>query len=411
MDIKLREQRVQIEKEYLGLILHRPDIIDLLQIKPKYLIDKEVAKLLQYSIETYTNNGMIHPVQILELHKDFNIILYTEIYTNTDDFPNSWKVKLEYYEDFILKAYKEDTITSLNLKLDRGEINYNDFVEEVKKLDELQLIKKTKYLDEKEIIPNIDTQKIGIYINNYKKLNDVLNLVQGDFLIVGATTGGGKSGFLLNLMNGLMGRYQCIYFNMEMSKSTIYKRMISINTGVPINDITNPKSEYQQNVINNSITRIAEAKVIIEHEAADINSIKKIVSQFKDEDKHTIIFIDHIGLTKCDDKKSIYEATTHVVKQLRQLCVKYNCTIIAASQMNRSAYGSNELTLNMLKDSGEVENSSSKTLLLYLAEDESKENVKPRMVVDVAKNRDGKTGIIYMEYDKTKQIFKEEREW
>jgi hypothetical protein len=411
MENRVREQRVQIEMEYLGLILHRPDIIDLLQIKPKYLIDKEVAKLLQYSIESYTNNGMIHPVQILELHKDFNMLLYTEIYTNSDDFPNSWKVKLEYYEDFILKAYKEDTISSLNLKLDRGEINYNDFVEEVKKLDELQLIKKTKYLDEQEIIPNIDTQKIGIYINNYKKLNDVLNLVQGDFLIVGATTGGGKSGFLLNLMNGLMGRYQCIYFNMEMSKSTIYKRMISINTGVPINDITEPKSVHQQNVINNAISRIAKAKVIIEHEAADINSIKKIVSQFKDDDKHTIIFIDHIGLTKCDDKKSIYEATTHVVKQLRQLCVKYNCTIIAASQMNRSAYGSNELTLNMLKDSGEVENSSSKTLLLYLAEDESKENVKPRMVVDVAKNRDGKTGIIYMEYDKTKQIFKEEREW
>lgn len=411
MNVKLREQRVQIEMEYLGLILHRPDVIDLLQIKPKYLIDKEVAKLLQYSIEAYTNNGLIHPVQILELHEDFNVLLFTEIYTNTDDFQNSWKVKLEYYEDFILKAYKEDTISSLNLKLERGEMNYNDFVEEVKKLDELQLIKKTKYLDEQEIIPNIDTQKIGIYINNYKKLNDVLNLVQGDFLIVGATTGGGKSGFLLNLMNGLMGRYQCIYFNMEMSKSTIYKRMISINTGVPVNDITEPKSVHQQNVINNAISRISKAKVIIEHEAADINSIKKIVSQFKDEEKHTIIFIDHIGLTKCDDRKSIYEATTHVVKQLRQLCVKYNCTIIAASQMNRSAYGSNELTLNMLKDSGEVENSSSKTLLLYLAENESKENVKPRMVVDVAKNRDGKTGIIYMEYDKTKQIFKEEREW
>lgn len=411
MENRVRGQRVQIEKEYLGLILHRPEVVELIQIKPEYLVDKDVAKLMQYSIEAYSIHGMIHYVQMLELHKDFDILLYTEIYTNTDDFEKSWKVKLEYYEDFILKAYKEDTISSLNLKLDRGEMKYNDFVEEVKRIDELQLVKKTKYLDEKEIIPNIDTQKIGIYINNYKKLNDVLNLVQGDFLIVGATTGGGKSGFLLNLMNGLMGRYQCIYFNMEMSKSTIYKRMISINSGVPINDITEPKSEYQQSVINKAITRIAEAKVIIEHEATDINSIKKIVSQFKDEDKHTIIFIDHIGLTKCDDRKSIYEATTHVVKQLRQLCVKYNCTIIGASQMNRSAYGSNELTLNMLKDSGEVENSSSKTLLLYLAEDESKENIKPRMVVDVAKNRDGKTGIIYMEYDKTKQIFKEEREW
>ena len=95
------------------------------------------------------------------------------------------------------------------------------------------------------------------------------------------------------------------------------------------------------------------------------------------------------------------------MKELRQICVKYNCTIIAASQMNRSAYGSNELTLNMLKDSGEVENSASKILLIYMPEDESKESIEPRMIVDVAKNREGATGIIMMKYDKTKQIFKE----
>ena len=144
MENRVREQRVQIEMEYLGLILHRPDIIELLQIKPKYLIDKEVAKIMQYCIEVYSNCGMIHPVKMLELHNDFNMLLYTEIYTNTDDFPSSWKTKLEYYEDFILKAYKEDVISSLNLKLDRGEMNYEAFVEEVIKLDELQLIKKTK---------------------------------------------------------------------------------------------------------------------------------------------------------------------------------------------------------------------------------------------------------------------------
>lgn len=411
MKNRVRENRNGIEREYLALIVNKPEIVDLLQLKPKYLMNVEHAKLMQYCVESYKNFGMIHPVKMLEIHNDFNLDLFSDISINEIFFANAWREKLNYFEEFILKAYKEDVIASLNLKLDRGEITYEEFMEEVKGIDDLQIVKKTRYLDENEIKPNIDTKKIGININNYTKLNDVLGLVQGDFVIVGATTGGGKSGFLLNLMNGLMDNFQCIYFNMEMSKSTIYKRMIAINSGVPVNDVTHPKSNYQQSVIDNAVKNISKAKVIVEHEAVDINSIRNIVSQFKDDDRHTIIFIDHIGLTKSDEKKNIYEATTHVMKQLRQMCVKYNCTIIAASQMNRSAYGSNELTLNMLKDSGEVENSASKILLLYLAEGEDKEYEKPRMIADIAKNRDGKTGLVYMEYDKTKQVFKEERKF
>ena len=37
----------------------------------------------------------------------------------------------------------------------------------------------------------------------------------------------------------------------------------------------------------------------------------------KDEKKHTILFIDHLGLTKVDDKRNLYEQTTEVAKELR----------------------------------------------------------------------------------------------
>ena len=85
------------------------------------------------------------------------------------------------------------------------------------------------------------------------------------------------------------------------------------------------------------------------------------------------------------------------------MCLEYDCTIISASQLNRSAY-SNELSISMLKDSGEIENSSSKTMLINRFKDD-----QPITEIDleVAKNRDGLTGIIIMKYDKTKQIFKE----
>mgnify|MGYP006068097925 FL=1 len=118
------------------------------------------------------------------------------------------------------------------------------------------------------------------------------------------------------------------------------------------------------------------------------------------------MFVDHLGLTRADNTKSLYEQATEVAKQLRQMCLEYDCTIISASQLNRGAYQSEEPTLSMLKDSGELENSASKVILLYKA-DKNENRAISKMKVDIVKNRDGVTGYLEMEYDKTKQKFRE----
>ena len=64
----------------------------------------------------------------------------------------------------------------------------------------------------------------------------------------------------------------------------------------------------------------------------------------------------------------------------------------------------------MLKDSGELENSASKVLLLYKDKKAGKEDLMQDMKFDVAKNRDGYTGIINAVYDKEKQIFRERKD-
>ena len=276
----------------------------------------------------------------------------------------------------------------------------------IKKLSDIELIRTTPILSSSEILENINEEKSRIVIKNFLNLNDKLRLVQGDFLIIGATTGAGKSGFLLNLMNSLMDNYQCIYFNMEMSKSTIYKRIVSIRADIPINYVNNP-TEYQKKIINEKIKEIENNKIIVEHKSNDVKSIKNLLIKVKDKNKHTILFIDHLGLTKIDDKKNLYEQTTEVAKELRQISLEYDCTIIGASQLNRGAYNSEEITLSMLKDSGELENSASKVILMYRDRNSNKEDSECIMNIEIAKNRDGITGIIRMNYNKTKQIFKE----
>lgn len=405
-----QDNREEIEKELLALILNKCEVIDSLQIKPKALKYKKNQKMLAYAIECYKNHGLINPSKILEVHNDFDIDYYVELLIDTLWHKDSWKEQLDISQESILKFYKEDVANFLNEQLKQKKINYNDFMEKIKKLDELQLLENSTELKKQEIINSINEVKSRINLNKYSKLNNTLKLVQGDFLIIGATTGSGKSGLMINLMSDLMNTYQCIYFNMEMSKSTIYKRIVSVNADLKIEDVENPKSDYQKRLIDETMDKIEKAKIIVEHKATDMQSLKSIVARLKDINRHTIIFIDHIGLVKIEGSKSLYEQATEVAKQLRQLCLDYDCTIISAAQLNRGAYSSDEITLSMLKDSGELENSASKVILLYHDKTSKKEDLISNMILDIAKNRDGYTGIVNVVYEKEKQIFKEKGE-
>ena len=401
------ENREQIEREFLALILNKNEIIDLLQIKPKLLHNPKNQKILQYAIECYKEHKIVLPTEIIKVHKDLDVDYFTELLV--DEFWNAtaWKQQLDLAQDNILKFYKEDVIKKLNNQLSKGIIAYDYFTESIKKLDEIQLLENSVELKKEEILNSINEEKAKININILPKLNNTLKLVQGDFLIIGATTGAGKSGLMINLMGDLMNTFQCIYFNMEMSKSTIYKRIVSVTANIKINDIEHPQTDHQKQVIENALDKIEKAKLIIEHKASDMNMIKSTIAKMKDKNKHTIIFIDHLGLVKIENAKSLYEQATEVAKELRQICLEYDCTIIAASQLNRAAYSTDEISLSMLKDSGELENSASKVVLLYKDKKADKEDLMQNAILDVAKNRDGYTGTIEVIYDKEKQIFKE----
>lgn len=401
------ENRLEVENEFLALILNKNEVIELLQIKPKLLKDKKNKKMLEYAIECYEEHKIVTPVLIAEKHSDFDVEYYIELLSNELWYPSCWKKQLEVAQESILKYYKEDFIKNLNEHLKNGRINYEHFMSQMKQLDNIQLLENAIELNKKEILDSINEEKARINLNKFSKLNNTLKLVQGDFLIIGATTGAGKSGLLINLMADLMNTFQCIYFNMEMSKSTIYKRIVSVNAEIKVNDVEHPKTDYQIKLINEALDKIERAKLIIEHKASDMISIKSTIAKLKDKDRHTVVFIDHLGLVKIDGTRSLYEQATEVAKELRQICLEYDCTIVAASQLNRGAYTSEEITLSMLKDSGELENSASKVVLLYKDKEAQKEDLIQDMIFDVAKNRDGYTGTINAVYDKEKQIFKE----
>ena len=403
-------KRIENENEYLALLLNKNEVIDVTKIEPKYLYDSKNKVLLDSIIKCYKKYGVTDINKMLEINPNLSIDRFAEVFTDTIVYDTNWQEHLRIFEETIVKYYKIDVIKTYNKKLEnnQNDSGYDNYVENIKKLDDIIVSHEIKTISEEELLNNIDDNKTIIGLNSYNKLSKYLKLVQNDFMIIGAMTGTGKSGFMLNLMSDLMFRYQCVYFNLEMSKSTIYKRLISINSGVPL-DAMNEPTEYQRQLIKNAIDDIVRDNIYIDHKANDIKEIKNIISRIKKPDRHTIVFIDHLGLCRCDNNKSLYEQATEVAKELRQICLNYDCTIISASQLNRSAYSSDSLSLSMLKDSGELENSASKVVLLSRSKEDKNnmDNTNCKMDLDIVKNRDGILGSIRLKYDKTKQIFTE----
>jgi len=401
-----RSNREEIENEFMALLLNQEKLLDSIQVKPKYLFKKENQILLQQLLTCWEKNHLINFAELVKIDKNFDFDYYFERRDNTFYYNNASEKQLKLSEESIIKFFKEDIIKDLNNRLNQGQMTYDEFILKMKKLDDIKIVDEIDELTEDEILNNIDEQKT-IEFHKFKKMSYKLKLAQNDLLVIGSMTGTGKTGFMLNLMSDLMENYQCVYFNMEMSKSSIYKRIVAINSGIPVDNINNPETEYQKQIIKNSIKKIAEAGVVIEHRINDIKQIKLMINKIKKRNKHTIIFIDHLGLTKLSGKTSLYEQMTEIMKTLREICLDYDCTIIGASQLNRSAYTSEELSVSMLKDSGELENSARKIILLYRDKESAKEDLNPTMNIDICKNDSGATGKIQMIYHKVKQIFEE----
>lgn len=412
----MTQQEIENEKILLGLLFNYQDVcFDILQIKPFYLQKQLHQHILDSFIKSYENDKTITLGKLSNYNKDVTIDTICDIID--DEYLPVTQIRQHFmnYQCLILDSYKKVVINDLTKKLNAGTIMMDDYLKKMAKIKEIKIKTETLPLTKEEIEENISSKEKSIHLKSFKHLDDLLHLVQGDFLMIGASTGVGKSGLLLNFMNDLMENYQCIYFNMEMSKTTIYKRILSIKSGVPLDQIEPSGREYYDKEyitenVNKAIAEIVKNHIVIEHKATDIEEIKKVLQSTKNDEKHTIVFLDHIGLIRCSTGKSQYEQMTEIAKQLRQLCLDFDCTIISACQLNRASYNAEELSLSMLKDSGELENSSSKVILLYRDKRDKElnpETKSPKMNLEIVKNRDGILGNVTCIYHKEKQVFEE----
>lgn len=387
------------EFEYLALVINYNEFLGRTILKKEYFENKN--KVLFEILKTEYDKNKVLTLAELSNYKNFNIDYYTELMVS-NQYNSSKELQFKILEKKIIEQFKDRALKKV---IEKYNGNQEEFYKLTDKIRELN-IEENEYITSEDMIKTLEEEQSQVKLG-FMDLDNALYISQNDFVIIAGGTGTGKTTFALNLLSNLSKEYQCVYFNMEMSKKTLYKRLSAIETGIHIGKFNNMKSleEKEAKLLYQKVSDIEQRKIILINNSQNIDSIEKTVASVKD-DRKLIVILDHIGLIN-GVGNSLYERMTYIAKKIRGICLDYNCTIFGLCQLSReSQKEERQPKLQDLRDSGEIEQSARKVLMLY-NKDAKKQNEIKDVDVYVAKNDDGSCIVKGFKFDTKKQKFME----
>lgn len=396
------------ELYFLANIYMKPDLIKQIVIPIECIENGLNRFVLQAFMFTYKKSGTIDVPSLLQENQHGFEGKYSQrdfmgVITRLVELGDEFTIReFDYYQELLLEAHKETLYKEAIKKYETKKISQEEFINLIHNIENKSIQTNTGYKTIEEINELVLTNNKTIPFR-LEKLSNRVKLQEHDLMVISARTGVGKSGFALNLLEDLSKTHKCILFNMEMSESSVYKRLISIMTSVPMDMLATPQTDYQKKVIQEAIEELSKRKLKIISTGQTIQSIRReIINEQREE--HLIVFIDYVGLVGSTEKhKSLYELITSVVKELRSISMSYNCTIFLLAQINRS--GEENPKLSDLKESGELEQSATQVIILDGKETNQDEQ---EIELTLAKHREGKKAKLKLIYNRPNQRFKEQ---
>lgn len=253
----------------------------------------------------------------------------------------------------------------------------------------------------------VDREETGVRTGFYE-LDELLGgLEGGDVTVIGARPAVGKSAFVVQMILQMAGRGKRVgYFNLEMSESQVFERMVANLSGIELARIRKAKAFLgEEQIIYNKTSDIISGLDIT------ISSGGKSISQIRKESRHMkfdIIIIDYLQLVKADRRYSNRASEVgDISKAVKSLAMELKIPIVLLSQLNRSSESrdTKEPSMAELRESGDIEQDASNIVLLWNVS----EHMKVYKGLKVDKNRQGELGKIGLKFKGQNMRFDEQR--
>jgi replicative DNA helicase len=224
----------------------------------------------------------------------------------------------------------------------------------------------------------------------------------GQLVIIGGRPSNGKSALSENIALNMMNRgARVLFFSLETPAQGISDRMIGRLTGLGHEDIKRgfDHNEARTELIMDKATEYSEFPwTIIDDPTITSEQILSISTQYKMQNKLDVIFVDYLQLVRSGKYKgdSRNEAVGRISANLKITARSLNVPVIVTAQLNRGAEEGSKPELHHLRESGNIEADADVAMLIYRGDRDKEPNTT---YLDIAKNRDGKTGLMKLGFE------------
>ena len=241
---------------------------------------------------------------------------------------------------------------------------------------------------------NTDDLKVEVLPTGFASLDKymVLKRNRGELVFIGARPSMGKSALLFQMAMNVARYGKAHTFSLEDSHEAIVTRQTAILSNISMDVIQ--LGMAPKHVLEGAKRSMAEFNCVLDTEGGlNVYQIcERARMQHKKSALHAL-FIDYIQIIRSDRKISRAEDVAVISSELKALAKELRIPVVVSSQLNRNAdqRESKKPQLSDLKESGSLEQDADVVLLIHREGRDAE--------VIIAKNKNGPTGSILMEYN------------
>lgn len=232
-------------------------------------------------------------------------------------------------------------------------------------------------------------------------------LQAGQLIVLAARPSMGKSAVAVNIaLHALLHEKRVMFFNLEMSASAIYSRLLACHQSIGLGWFRAPKGDEEWGRVSAGSRDLGRLPMVIDDTAG--LTWPQIASRAKREHIRApldLVIVDHLHLIPLAGKTRETVEIGHITAGCKALAKSLGCPVVLLSQLNRSleSRANKRPTMADLRESGNIEQDADLIVFLYrddyYAAQESRASAHPGKVeINIAKQRDGETGMVWGEF-------------
>ncbi len=419
------------EQIIIASILANPKLFDeaIQKISPEDVINRKNQEIFKAMNTVFLNGGeptFMNIIPHMPTEMQEYCIKLMEITPLYLDFHSA----LEQLRQFSRKRKLQSAVVEMNMMLNRNDFKpeqiaslYSEKLGNIKNVDEEESNDVSELVDDilerKRKLEN--GQSLIEITTGYNSLNWLTDgFHKTELTIIAARPAMGKTSVILNFMlRQLKENIPILFFSLEMSKNSLYKRLLSIISGVDAGKIN--KGQLNESEVKKIIAAadFLESKrdklFIIDKSSITINDMIVEAKTMKNKGIQ-VIYIDYLQLLNTE---SVYKNRAiemgEISRNLKILAKELDVAVVAVAQLNREVEHRTNKRPNLadLRDSGEIEQNADNVWFLYrkgyyLEQKGEEDKNDSKTELSIAKHRNGPTGIVNLIFRKNTLEFLEE---